>query len=238
MTDWRNAARNEGIEESYLTKRQGNYPQYIQDELTIQRGELPATALKEKKKRYKEVEPVDFYIDENGNPVKIYPTMKAEGGQITPRDMLAQMIVNQVTPQKFAKGSQVIKKAATPAAFMALSAPSIAEMGAHLASKTPTKALGGAYDLATAFLPLKAYAPLFGATYSSELGDATLDTYLTKKALEREAAINKGFQNYQNASPENKKLKPSDMALLNQMFPAAPEPETDYLSGFTGFDTK
>ncbi len=106
MTDWRNAARNEGVEESYLTKRQGNYPQYIQDELAIQRGELPATALKEKKKRYKEVAPIDFYIDENGNPVKIYPTMKAEGGQITPRDMLAQMIVNQVTPQKFANGGK------------------------------------------------------------------------------------------------------------------------------------
>lgn len=106
MTDWRNAARNEGIEESYLTKRQGNYPQYIQDELTIQRGEVPTSALKDKKKRYKEVEPVDFYIDENGIPVKIYPTMKAEGGQITPRDMLAQMIVNQVTPQKFAGGGR------------------------------------------------------------------------------------------------------------------------------------
>lgn len=106
MTDWRNAARNEGVEESYLTKRQGNYPQYIQDELQIQRGELPATAMKDKKKRYKEVAPIDFYIDENGNPVKIYPTMKAEGGQITPRDMLAQMLVNQVTPQKFKNGGQ------------------------------------------------------------------------------------------------------------------------------------
>jgi hypothetical protein len=106
MTDFRNAARNEGVEESYLTKRQGNYPQYIQDELAIQRGELPAIALKEKKKRYKDVQPVDFYIDENGNPVKIYPTMKAEGGQITPRDMLAQMLVNQVTPQKFKNGGQ------------------------------------------------------------------------------------------------------------------------------------
>jgi hypothetical protein len=95
--------------------------------------------------------------------------------------------VNQVTPQKFAKGSQVLKKAATPAAFMALSAPSIAEMGAHLASKTPTKALGGAYDLATAFLPVKAFAPLFAATYSSDLGDATLDTYRAKKEAEAQA---------------------------------------------------
>lgn len=187
MTDWRNQARNEGIEESYLTKRQGNYPQYIQDELQIQRGELPATALKEKKKRYKDVEPVDFYIDENGNPVKIYPTMKAEGGQITPRDMLAQMIVNQVTPQKFAGGKKVLSKAAGPAAFMALSAPTIGEMGTQLASKTPTKALGGAYDLATAFLPMKAYAPLFAATYSPEVGDATLDTWNARKEAEAQA---------------------------------------------------
>lgn len=238
MTDWRNQARNEGIEESYLTKRQGNYPQYIQDELTIQRGEIPTSALKEKKTRYKEVEPVDFYIDEEGNAVKIYPTMKSDGGQITPRDMLAQMIVNQVTPQKFADGRKVLSKAAGPAAFVALSAPTIGEMGSQLLSKTPTKALGGAYDLATAFLPLKQYVPLALATYSPELGDATLDAYLAKKAQASEEAINRGFQNYQKASPANKKLKSSDMAVLSNMFPAAPEPETDYLSGFSGFDTK
>lgn len=188
MTDWRNAARLEGVPESYLTKRQGNYPQYIQDELQIQRGELPTTGMAEaKKKARKEVEPVDFYIDENGNPVKIYPTMKADGGQITPRDMLAQMIVNQVTPQKFAGGKKVLSKAAGPAAFLALSAPQIGEMGTHLASKTPTKALGGAYDLATAFLPFKQYIPLALATYSSELGDATLDSWNAKKEAEAQA---------------------------------------------------
>lgn len=188
MSDWRNTARNEGVEESYLFKRQGNYPQYIQDELAIQRGELPATALKEpKKNRYKEVEPVDFYIDENGVPVKIYPTMKAEGGQITTRDMLAQMIVNQVTPQKFASGKKVLAKAATPAAFMALSAPQIAEMGSQLASKTPTKALGGAYDLATAFMPMKQYLPLALATYSPEVGDATLDNWNAQREAETKA---------------------------------------------------
>ena len=188
MTDWRNAARNEGVPESYLTKRQGNYPQYIQDELTIQRGEIPTSGIKEAKKKLpKEVEPSSFYIDEEGNIVKVYPTMKAEGGQITPRDMLAQMIVNQVTPQKFASGKKVLSKAAGPAAFMALSAPQIAEMGTHLASKTPTKALGGAYDLATAFLPMKAYAPLFAATYSPELGDATLDAWNAQKEAERQA---------------------------------------------------
>ena len=105
MSDFRNAARNEGVEESYLTKRQGNYPQYIQDELTIQRGEVPTSALKEaKKKRSSGIEPTDFYVDEEGNLVKVYPTMKAEGGQITPEEMRHMMIVNGQTPEKFAKG--------------------------------------------------------------------------------------------------------------------------------------
>lgn len=107
MSDWRNAARNEGVEESYLTKRQGNYPQYIQDELTIQRGEVPTSALKEaKKKRTAGIEPTDFYVDEEGNLVKVYPTMKAEGGQITPEEMRHMMLVNGQTPQKFAAGGR------------------------------------------------------------------------------------------------------------------------------------
>jgi hypothetical protein len=107
MTDWRNAARQEGIPETYLTERSAKYPDYIKDELELQRGILPAKAIKEaKKRRPKEVEPIDFYIDENGNPVKIYPTMKAEGGQITPRDMLAEMFVNKMVPQRFAGGGQ------------------------------------------------------------------------------------------------------------------------------------
>jgi hypothetical protein len=107
MSDFRNAARNEGVEESYLTKRQGNYPQYIQDELTIQRGEVPLSAMKEaKKKRASGIEPTDFYVDENGNLVKVYPTMKAEGGQITPEEMRHRMIVGGQTPEKFSAGGQ------------------------------------------------------------------------------------------------------------------------------------
>jgi len=103
MTDFRNAARNEGVEESYLTKRQGNYPQYIQDELTIQRGQLPS--IKEAKKRVpKDVQPTDFYVDENGNLVKIYPTMKAGGGQITPDEMRYMMVAYGKEPQKFSNG--------------------------------------------------------------------------------------------------------------------------------------
>jgi hypothetical protein len=107
MSDFRNAARNEGVEESYLTKRQGNYPQYIQDELTIQRGEVPLSTMKEaKKKRASGIEPTDFYVDEEGNLVKVYPTMKAEGGQITPEEMRHMMMVQGQTPEKFAGGGK------------------------------------------------------------------------------------------------------------------------------------
>lgn len=158
MTDWRNAARLEGVPESYLTKRQGNYPQYIQDELQIQRGELPTTGMAEaKKKARKEVEPVDFYIDENGNPVKIYPTMKADGGQITPRDMLAQMIVNQITPQKFAKGAAV-KNIATNAGINAALDPAYMlntarEAGKQFGKKNFAGAANSTIDLASAVSP-------------------------------------------------------------------------------------
>jgi hypothetical protein len=194
MTDFRNAARNEGVEESYLTKRQGNYPQYIQDELAIQRGELPAKALKEKKKRYKDVEPVDFYIDENGNPVKIYPTMKAEGGQITPRDMLAQMMVNQVTPQKFKSGNSVMSNAKNAYNKMSgfnklMAAVGPADVAYELSQKRPGGAALSAFDTITgATMPaLRGFIPLQAAMYSSDLGDATLDTYRAKKDAEAQA---------------------------------------------------
>lgn len=107
MTEYRNEARANAIPEAYLTKRPGNYPQYLQDELELQKGILPAKGMKEAKKRLpKDIQPTDFYVDENGNLVKVFPTMKAEGGQITPDEMLHQMIVSGQTPQKFAGGGR------------------------------------------------------------------------------------------------------------------------------------
>lgn len=217
MTDWRNAARQEGIPESYLQLRKGNYPQYLQDELAIQRGEIPTIGIKEAKKKTKEVEPKDFYIDENGNLVKVYPTMKAAGGQITPQDMLAEMLVNKMTPQRFAAGKKVSPRIAGPAALMALNAPTITEMGANLASKTPTKALGGAYDLATSFLPMKQYLPLALATYSPEVGDATLDTWNAQKEAQRQAYLEKLYRQ----SPVIKKEPAPELDMLG--FPYYPE---------------
>lgn len=107
MADYRNEARANAIPESYLTKRPGNYPQYLQDELELQKGILPAKGIKEAKKRLpKEVQPTDFYVDEEGNLVKVFPTMKAEGGQITPEEMRHMMLVNGQTPEKFAAGGR------------------------------------------------------------------------------------------------------------------------------------
>ena len=106
MKDWRNAARQEGIKETYLTERAAKYPGYIEDELELQKGILPAKGMKEAKKRNTDVEPTDFYIDDQGNLVKVYPTMKAAGGQITPDEMRHNMMVYGQEPQKFAAGGR------------------------------------------------------------------------------------------------------------------------------------
>jgi hypothetical protein len=107
MKEYRTEARNEGIQESALMKPPSDYPQYLKDELELERGILPAKGMQEAKKRIpKDVQPTDFYIDDQGNLVKVFPTMKAEGGQITPQEMLHQMIVAGQTPQKLAGGGR------------------------------------------------------------------------------------------------------------------------------------
>jgi hypothetical protein len=107
MKEYRTEARNEGVQESALTKPPSDYPQYLQDELELQRGILPAKGMQEAKKRIpKDVQPTDFYVDENGNLVKVYPTMKADGGHITPEEMRHMMLVQGQTPQKFARGGK------------------------------------------------------------------------------------------------------------------------------------
>lgn len=105
MEEFRAEARNEGIEETALTNPPADYPKYLKNELALNRGELPTTAIRKPKKKTA-VEPTDFYTDEEGNLVKVFPTMKAEGGQITPDEMRHMMIVNGQTPQKFAAGGK------------------------------------------------------------------------------------------------------------------------------------
>lgn len=105
MSDWRNEARNEGIPETLITNPPADYPQYAKDELSIQKGVIPAKGMKEaKKRRGSEIEPTDFYVDENGNLVKVYPAQKAAGGHMTPEEMRHHMLVSGKTPQKFANG--------------------------------------------------------------------------------------------------------------------------------------
>lgn len=135
MEEFRAEARNEGIEESALTKPPADYPKYLKNELSIQRGELPTTAIKKGKKQ-SVVEPTDFYVDDEGNLVKVFPTMKAEGGQITPEEMRHMMLVNGQTPQKFAGGGK----------------PGIAELDQWTASQKDP------YDFAPKF---QAYEPGF-----------------------------------------------------------------------------
>lgn len=127
----------------------------------------------------------------------------AAGGSVTPEQMRHLMLAYGQTPQKFAGGSKVAK-AFGPASMLAFSAPSISEMAQHIKAGKPTQALSGAYDVASMFMPLKAYAPLTAATYSSELGDATLDTWNAEKAAEEKA-----YRDYVRAtSPVFKEEKP------------------------------
>ena len=44
-------------------------------------------------------------------------------------------------------------------------------------------------------------------------------------------AREKGLREFSKMSQAQKQTKPSDAALLGSMFPVAPEPKTDYLSG-------
>ena len=106
-------------------------------------------------------------------------------------------------------------------------APSLPEMAHAIKSGKPTEALGGAYDIASSFLPLKSFVPLSLLTHTPTLGDATLDTYLQQKAIERAMAREKGLREFSKMSQAQKQVKPSDVALLGSMFPVAPEPKTD-----------
>ena len=112
MQDWREEARMEGIPESYLYKRPGDYRQNLKNELEIEQGITPATRNSEERvRKARDIEPTDSYIDpETGAFVKVYPTEKASGGHITPREMLAEMVVKGHKPQKLAGGGQPTKE--------------------------------------------------------------------------------------------------------------------------------
>ena len=153
MEEFRAEARNEGIEESALTNPPADYPKYLKNELAIQRGELPSIKIPKAKKK-NAVEPTDFYTDEEGNLVKVFPTMKAAGGQITPEEMMHQMIIAGQEPQRFAAGGR----------------PGIKELDAWTASQKDP------YDFAPKF---QAYEPGF-----RERATDAIAPYLEKIGME------------------------------------------------------
>lgn len=106
-------ARMNAIPEKYLlpSTSPSDYSQEMKDALAILRGEVPLSKVKTPRKRRTEgAQPTSSYVDEEGNVVNTFPTMKANGGPITTRDMLAEMVVNQVTPQKFSNGGMTDKQ--------------------------------------------------------------------------------------------------------------------------------
>lgn len=121
------------------------------------------------------------------------PEFKA-GGSTTPAQMRHMMdIYGYKDGSKVSKdiGKSVAMKVLGPGSIMAFNAPSIMEMGKAVKAGKPSQGLGGAYDLATAFMPLKNYVPLTLATYSSELGDASLDAYEAQRQAELEERLSK-----------------------------------------------
>jgi hypothetical protein len=107
----------------------------------------------------------------------------APGGSVqqnlSPADMLAAIIVNGQTPQKFAAGS-LAKNIGTQAAFalpfMALDAEDIAQdIKNQKYKEAAAKTAGVGYSAFTPFNPLTAF--ISGLTYSPEVGDTTLDAW-------------------------------------------------------------
>lgn len=108
LEDWRQRARTEGIEESYLIDSPRKYPKYMRDELDILKGQQPGTKLTPEKM---------------ANPDRI---MRAGGGTaaMTADDMRAAMIARGYTPGKYvdrtkkmlAKGKEKAGSAARAAA--------------------------------------------------------------------------------------------------------------------------
>jgi len=121
MPEWRENARATGLPESYTEHRPGGYSQNLKDEMAIASGRVPAAqpefereAAKIAKRRNRPApEPKEVTYDENGVPHYHY----AGGGSISPRDMQADLMVNNryaegrtVSPREF-MGAQDVRQA-------------------------------------------------------------------------------------------------------------------------------
>ena len=136
MEEYRANARLEGVPESYLYHRPGNYRQELLNELDIAQGITPATkTVEQRAPKARDIDPTDSYYDpDSGAFVSVYPTMKAAGGSIHPDSMMAEMNAYGYTPQKYAKGKTVAQYA--PALALPFDiAPRVSSMSKNAASK-------------------------------------------------------------------------------------------------------
>lgn len=104
METWRQAARNEGIQEKYVSKSPADYPQYLIDELEIQKGRLPGVAAKKERVRKGSAPTPGSMItkyDEFGNPVEVQ-NFRDGTHVLSPDQMRADMSAFGYTPSKFA----------------------------------------------------------------------------------------------------------------------------------------
>ena len=118
MPEWRENARATGLPESYTEHRPLGYSQNLKDEMALASGQVPSAqpefereAAKIAKRRNRPApEPKEVTYDENGVPHYHY----AGGGVITPRDMQADLMVNNryaggrtVSPREFMDAQNV-----------------------------------------------------------------------------------------------------------------------------------
>ena len=211
MEEYRANARLEGVPESYLYHRPGNYRQDLLDELDIAKGITPATKTVEQRgPRSSNVEPTDSYFDpDSGSFVSVYPTMKAEGGSIHPDSMTAEMNAYGYTPQKYKDGKTVAMQYAPTLATMPFDVvPRVSSMSKSAASKK----YGDLASDASSFLwdyavPTTARTTGLGmALYSPDVGEGSDITPWHIQEAERKQAIEE--QNQMAKEKTSKNIRP------------------------------
>ena len=110
-----------------------------------------------------------------------------KGGSTTPEDMRHMMLAYGKVPQKYKdayKNMSGFNKA--------VAAVGPADVAYELSQKRPGGAAISAIEtVAGATMPMKGFLPLMGAMYSSDMGDATLDTYKAKRQAEIDERLSK-----------------------------------------------
>jgi len=120
-----------------------------------------------------------------------------KGGSTTPEDMRHMMLAYGQTPQKFKEGNSAMSTIKNAYNNMSGFNKAVATIGpADVAYQLSQKRPGGAAlsaleTVAGATLPMKGFLPFMGVTYSSDLGDATLDAFNAKRQAEIDERLSK-----------------------------------------------